>query len=140
MTFISFFVKIQITGRIVIIMMRLDKMLAHSGYGTRKKVKEYIRSNNINNMIIPAGVTSIEVWAFYECKSLTSVVISNSVTSIGERAFSGCSSLTSVVIPDSVTSIGAFAFFLCIRLTIKGKKGSYAETYAMKNKIPFIAI
>ena len=24
-------------------MMRLDKMLAHSGYGTRKEVKEFIR-------------------------------------------------------------------------------------------------
>ena len=25
------------------VMMRLDKMLAHSGYGTRKEVKEFIR-------------------------------------------------------------------------------------------------
>ena len=47
-------------------------------------------------MVIPASVTSIGAWAFYNCESLTSVVIPNSVTSIGEGAFCSCSSLTEV--------------------------------------------
>ena len=35
-------------------MMRLDKMLAHTGYGTRKEVKEYIRKGlvSVNGEII----------------------------------------------------------------------------------------
>ena len=42
------------------------------------------------NTIIPNGVTSIEVGAFYYCPGLTSITIPNSVTSIGVSAFSGC--------------------------------------------------
>ena len=50
-----------------------------------------------------------------------------------------CIRLTSITIPDSVTSIGKYVFHYCDRLTIYGVKGSYAETYAKENKIPFVA-
>ena len=60
------------------------------------------------------------------------------MTNIGDLAFCECKSLTSVTIPDSVTSIGDRAFYWCsTKLTIKGKAGSYAETYAKENNIPF---
>ncbi len=61
------------------------------------------------------------------------------VTSIGGHAFYNCESLTSVTIPDSVTSIGDEAFDGCT-MTINGKEGSYAETYAKENYIPFNAV
>ena len=118
---------------------------------------------SLTSVTIPDSVTSIGRYAFYECTSLTSVTIPNSVTSIGESAFFYCSGLTSVTIPDSVTSIGDYAFAYCYSLTsvtipdnvtsigngafaycdnvtIKGKKGSYAETYAKDNNIPFKAV
>lgn len=44
-----------------------------------------------------------------------------------------------VAIPDSVTEIGDFAFYGCDDLTINGKKGSAAETYAKNNDIKFAA-
>ncbi len=84
-------------------------------------------------------VTSIGGHAFYNCESLTSVTIPDSMTSIGSSAFSECKSLTSVTIPDSVTSIGDEAFDGCT-MTINGKEGSYAETYAKENYIPFNAV
>ena len=65
------------------------------------------------NTIIPNSVTSIGMFAFYECSSLTSVTIPNSVTSIGDYAFLHCRSLTSITIPNSVTSIGEWAFYAC---------------------------
>lgn len=66
-----------------------------------------------------------------------SVIIEEGVTLIGEGAFAYCTSIASVSIPDSVTSIDDTAFFDCPNLTIYGKTGSYAETYAAKNDIPF---
>ena len=64
-----------------------------------------------------SGLTVINDYAFYGCKSLTSVTIGNSVTNIGSYAFVACSSLTSVTIPNSVTSIGSYAFYSCSSLT-----------------------
>ncbi|MGN1064073.1 MAG: hypothetical protein ACI4QC_01565, partial [Thermoguttaceae bacterium] len=50
-------------------------------------------------------------------------------------AFFHSLSLKSVVIPDSVTDIGLVAFEP--PTTIRGKKGSYAESYAEEEELPF---
>ena len=96
--------------------------------------------SDLTSITIPEGVTSIGGWAFEDCSGLTSINIPNSVTSIGGRAFEGCSGLTSISIPEGVTSIGWFAFSLCDNLTIYGTAGSYVETYAKEESIPFVII
>ena len=70
--------------------------------------------NNIKQIIIADGITTIGGGAFRDCSALTSVTIPNSVTEIGHSAFAQCSSLTSVTIPNSVTTIGNGAFAKCI--------------------------
>ena len=77
----------------------------------------YLCKSKIENYVIPDNVTSIDDFAFEDCRNLTSIVIPDSVTSIGSSAFYNCSKLTSVVIPDSVTSIGDRAFEWCDSLT-----------------------
>ena len=72
---------------------------------------------NLQNIVLPKNVTSIDEAAFCSCNALTSIKIPDSVTSIGESAFQNCSALTSIKIPDSVTSIAYRAFFYCISLT-----------------------
>lgn len=69
-------------------------------------------------------MTTIPVYAFYDCKSLTSLVIPNSVTSIGKGALFGCSSLSYVVLPNTINSIGEQAFSGCTNLN---KLYSYSE-------------
>ena len=99
----------------------------------------YLNGSLVTDLVIPAGMTSIGKYAFYNCDSLESVTIPDSVTSIGEGAFSGCdnleitintddkylysedgttillcdSSVTSVTIPENVASINSGAFACC---------------------------
>ncbi len=68
---------------------------------------------NIQNVVINDGVTTIGDYAFYFCFAMTSVIIPEGVTIIGTSAFQSCDSLTSVTIPDSVTAIGDAAFHWC---------------------------
>ena len=71
---------------------------------------------------------------------MTSISIPEGVTSIGNYAFSRCSGLTSINIPKGVTSIESFAFYDCDDLTIYGTAGSFVETYAKEESIPFVII
>ena len=95
------------------------------------------RCTSLTNITIPNSVTSIGGAAFYGCTSLTSISIPNGVTSIKNNTFDGCTNLTSIAIPNSVTSIEYSAFTGCESLTIYGEAGSYTETYAEENAIPF---
>lgn len=117
----------------------------------------------LKDVTIGGGITSIGNWAFSHCKTLTNVVLLDGVTYIGREAFSSCEGLTSITIPESVTCIapGAFGYITfgesdiedypedsdvyklkdkLVDVTIYGKTGSYAETYAKENSIPFVSI
>jgi len=73
--------------------------------------------SSLTSVTIPDSVTSIGVAAFWDCTSLESIIIPESVTRIADYTFDGCSSLTSVTIPESVESIGVHAFRNCSSLT-----------------------
>ncbi len=73
-------------------------------------------AEQIYEVVIENGVTSIGEYAFDGCTGLTSITIPASVTSIGNYAFSGCTGLTSIEIPSSVTSIGEDVFLCCEEL------------------------
>ena len=77
----------------------------------------YLNGELIEELVIPDGVTSIPMYAFYRKSSITSITIPDSVTSIGDSAFSNCTNLTSVTIGNGVTSIGDYAFCNCSKLT-----------------------
>ena len=79
-------------------------------------VSMFEECGNLQDIVLPVGVTSIGDDAFRNCSSLTSIDIPEGVTSIGDYAFSDCSSLTSIAIPESVTSIGNHAFRNCSSL------------------------
>lgn len=87
---------------------------------------------------IPSTVTSVGYKTFFNCKSLQKIVLPEGVTFIGERAFEYCSSLKEVCIPASVIIVEHEAFIKCSLLTLNVERGSYAETYAIQNDIPYI--
>lgn len=114
--------------------------------------------SKLQKVTLPNAITTIPEGAFEHCYKLKSITIPNSVTSIGANAFAGCDSLTKVVIPKSVKKIDKTAFAEVIdsyfktdgsihhdihkpkNLKIYGEKGSYAEKYAKKYKITFVAM
>ena len=78
--------------------------------------------------------------AFRLCPALTKIVLSNNLTSIPEYAFADCTKLTDVTIYPSVTEIATNAFSYPAKTTMRGLKGSYAETYANDRGMTFEAI
>ena len=69
--------------------------------------------NSLTEVVIPDGVTLINIMAFGNCKNLKKITIPDSVTQIGSWAFYGCSSLTELVLPEGITSIEDYTFYHC---------------------------
>ena len=71
----------------------------------------------LKSVRLPSSLKVISFAAFGGCTGLGSVVIPEGVTRIEMDAFNGCRSLKNVVIPDSMTRIGERAFLGCQELT-----------------------
>ncbi len=73
----------------------------------------------MEEIVIPAYVTSIGDKAFYGCEAATSLTFEEDgrLEAIAASTFQECSSLSEVVIPGSVKTIGDAAFFECTALT-----------------------
>ena len=96
----------------------------------------FAHCSKLQNITIPGSVKTIEGYAFYNCDKLTGVIIPDGVTEIGEWAFAACNNLSRVVIPESVTKIEATAFQYCSELkTIEIPKNCIYEP-----EDPFIQI
>lgn len=74
------------------------------------------RGSQLEDIVIPEGVTEIQSNAFLLCRNLTSIVIPNTVISIGSHAFDGCANLSSVALSSNLETIEAFAFGNCANL------------------------
>ena len=75
----------------------------------------YLNGVKITDLVIPADVTEIKQYAFYNNDAITNVVLHNGITSIGHESFAACGSFgspTSITIPESVSSIAASAFHM----------------------------
>ena len=89
---------------------------------------------------------NVEFPVFEGCSALTEIIIGENVRSIPEFAFAGLggyngdSPLERVVIPESVTAIADNAFDEDGNFTIYGSADSYAQQYAERNSIPFVAV
>ncbi|MBR6032138.1 MAG: leucine-rich repeat domain-containing protein, partial [Bacteroidaceae bacterium] len=76
----------------------------------------YLNGEEVTDLVIPDGVTSIGRYAFDNCTGLTSVTIPDGVTRIRPEAFRNCSNLTSITIPPSMKTIDSSPFVWCRNL------------------------
>lgn len=96
--------------------------LTITGSGAMADIPELERApwhefrEEIYQVVLPEGLTSIGDLAFYECEKLQSVVIPNSVTRIGRFAFAYCKKMELLNLGTGVTEIEECAFLDCYRL------------------------
>lgn len=79
----------------------------------RKLGSAFQGCDQLEEIIIPEGVTEIEPYTFNECRSLTKALLPSTIEKIGSSAFSECYKLSDINIPDKVSSIGDSAFSCC---------------------------
>jgi len=73
-------------------------------------------SYNLQNIILPEGLTYIDNYAFEGCSELVSITIPDTVDYIGNDAFMYCYNLTSIKLPAALTSISSGMFYGCEKL------------------------
>lgn len=108
-------------------------------------VNAFAGCTNLKKIHIPDRLTKIGMDAFVGCTNLTEIRIPSGVTSIEAETFIGCVNLVKVIIPASVTKIADSAFWVNMKdkdyimknIVLYVSSGSYAESYAKKNKIPY---
>lgn len=71
-----------------------------------KIVYESLISADLTEYVIPEAVTELRPYAFYSQEELGNLVLNDGITTIPEGCFINCKSMTEIVLPDSVTSIG----------------------------------
>ena len=100
----------------------------------------FANCNNLASVKISGNVKVIEDCAF-QISGLKQVELEEGVEEIGADAFGYLSATGATVhIPSSVREIGVDAFYSNMgTTTLYVKVGSYAETYAKENNIPFVA-
>ena len=99
-----------------------------------------IQKNSMLNLVVsdaelkmPAGLKRIEERAFYGDISLNEVTVPEGTEVIASKAFAN-SSVKYVTLPASLYSIADDAFSGCRNLVVSAQKGTYAYTWAVRNK------
>ena len=69
--------------------------------------------HEVNNLVIPEGVTTIKKHAFRNCANLQSIQLPNTLETICDYALYKCNALESVRFGSGLQTIGYMAFYLC---------------------------
>lgn len=77
---------------------------------------QYKDRNDLEEFVVPEGITRIGRRAFKDCKCLTKITLPSSLKEIDMDAFRGCASLREVIVPEGVTKMGDGVFYDCSAL------------------------
>ena len=106
---------------------------------TVETIGEVFMNNSVLELVICEGVTKLAGLTFGNCPALREVVVGENLQEIvGLGAFADCPKLETVHFTNSLTKIDSeYTFAGCDSLTIYGPAGSYIETFAKENGVPF---
>lgn len=86
-------------------------------------VRERTGSIGFETVVLPKGLESIGIMAFYQCADIVSIDIPDTVYEIGDNAFSRCQSLKKIVLPPSIETISPGLFEKSGLLSVDIPKG-----------------
>ena len=66
---------------------------------------------SLEELVLPDTVTVLEAYAFDACTALKRIALSNALQRIGNQAFAGCSSLETITLPKSLTDMDPVEVF-----------------------------
>jgi len=71
---------------------------------------------NLTDVSIPESIVTIRGRAFYGCSSLESLDLSGGITTIEDKAFKDCTGLKNIVLPENLVTLGHGIFSGCSNL------------------------
>lgn len=93
-------------------------------FATLNRYQNPTYNTDLESVILPGSIQTIERYAFIDCTKLSSLTtwnqdtsIPNGITTIHEQTFESCTSLKNFTFPDSITSIEHGAFAYCTELS-----------------------
>lgn len=92
----------------------------------------YYITDEIKEVVVREGVTSIGENAFKSCDFLTDIKLASTVRRIDKHAFKNCKKLKEIQIPSTVRKVGCAAFFSCkgLKKVVLGDGVKVIERYA----------
>lgn len=99
----------------------------------------FAECRKLEKIVIPSSVKKIEKRTFFQCDSLRFIAVPEGVEAIGESAFAMCKGLITLVLPGSLKFIGSVIISTEYDslVGIVAPRGSIAEDYCQKKRIPF---
>ena len=76
----------------------------------------FYNCSNIESILLPSSITSLDEKAFYSCRKLKNINITDAITYMGNSVFELCSSLESITFPKNIKIIPKKCFFGCYQL------------------------
>ena len=111
-----------------------------------KELVSYPTTKTDRIYTVPAGVKSLGQWSIGANQNLQELIIPEGVTKIGDQAAMCCKNLKTVTVPQSVTEVGDAPLGYwnygepIEGFTIKGYRGSVAESYAEEHGFTFVSL
>jgi hypothetical protein len=96
--------------------------------------------DQITEVVLPSTIRHLGEHSFSGCKNLKTINFPEGLQVIESKALDDCDALEQVILPDSLESIADDAFEGCVDLLLICREGTFGETYAKANQIPYIIV